>query len=41
MEFYVESADGCTAISVDEACERAIGEFLFTPFPGPFRADGL
>jgi hypothetical protein len=33
-EFFIQDPDGrARSMSVDEACQRTIGEFIFTPFP--------
>jgi hypothetical protein len=38
-EFFVREPHetALRAISVDEACQRAIAEFIFTPFPAPLK----
>ncbi len=33
LEFFQDEAQAKTVISADEACESAIGEFIFNPFP--------
>lgn len=42
LEFFradVRAPDGTIALTVEEACELAIEEFLFNPFPARFRTD--
>lgn len=36
LELFIESDGVSRIITVDEACEVALGDFIFKPFPSPF-----
>ncbi len=37
LEFFSKDGESVRPISVEDVCKRAIGDFLFTPFPIDFR----